>query len=568
MTADWTRLAASVDALRASAFRLHESGNLVRAAVQRWCADADAVRFHLDQPPAPPLLIGILGGTGTGKSTLANRLVEAVVSGTSFRRTFTGGPIALAGPAGRLPAGWLGVPHEPAVQLPAKGRPGVLTLATASHPLLASAVLLDTPDLDGDAPAHAAEADRVFRWTQAAVFVVTPEKYQRPELLPYYRLARRYEVPALFVLNKCEEGAVLEDYRQELTRLAWAQAPVYAVPRDDAAYEPPAGAGLADLREALAGLPLRPNSVPVGGLKRRCEDLLGRFLDQVLAPICDQRRSADQVLETLRRLRTPTGALDVSPLTQQLQRRMQEQSVLYLMGPGRVLDRVRSLPGLLARLPRTAWDLVRGGEQPSAAPALPSPRAPDFTTLLAEQLTIVQSRIDDLLRTSGLAACVDQDAAGYAAARIDPREAGRIAEEELAALQQWLEQHWNEAPRDTRVIQKVLKVLPGGAQLTRWSEAAPYLLAIIVATHHAFFGPIDLLILGSFSLAAWLGEKASNEVASRTKQANRRMSERFEALAQEQVQRVAAWIERQVPSDRELRALESAADRLGALLAD
>ena len=32
------------------------------------------------------------------------------------------------------------------------------------------------------------------------------------ELLPYYRLAQRYALAALFAMNKCEETAVLEDY--------------------------------------------------------------------------------------------------------------------------------------------------------------------------------------------------------------------------------------------------------------------------------------------------------------------------------------------------------------------
>ena len=78
------------------------------------------------------------------------------------------------------------------------------------------ATLIDTPDLDGDQPAHHALADHVFRWAEAVVFVVTPEKYQMTELPPYYRLARRYATPALYAMNKCEESAVLEDYRRQL----------------------------------------------------------------------------------------------------------------------------------------------------------------------------------------------------------------------------------------------------------------------------------------------------------------------------------------------------------------
>ena len=51
--------------------------------------------------------------------------------------------------------------------------------------------LVDTTDVDGDEQSHHAQAERVFRWSQMILFVVTPEKYQMTELIPYYRLARR-----------------------------------------------------------------------------------------------------------------------------------------------------------------------------------------------------------------------------------------------------------------------------------------------------------------------------------------------------------------------------------------
>jgi len=79
-------------------------------------------------------------------------------------------------------------------------------------PLPPAVTLIDTPDLDGDQPVHHAEADRVFRWGEAILFLVTPEKYQMTELLPYYRLAQRYALPAVFVMNKLEEAAVLDDF--------------------------------------------------------------------------------------------------------------------------------------------------------------------------------------------------------------------------------------------------------------------------------------------------------------------------------------------------------------------
>src|SRR5207244_716767 len=126
----------------------------------------------------------------------------------------------------------------------------------------------------------------------------------------------------------------------------------------------------------------------------------------------------------------------------------------------------------------------------------------------------------------------------------------------------WLETRWNATPRDTALLMKIVRHLPGGEKLTRWSEAAPYLLTIIVATHHAFFGHIDLLILGGYSLATWLTERLSNEVARRTRVANRRIASRFARLAHEQIQLACAWVNARAPSHAVLEKLEKLGEAL------
>ena len=42
----------------------------------------------------------------------------------------------------------------------------------------------------------------------------------------------------------------------------------------------------------------------------------------------------------VRSMETPQTGVDVNPITRQLARRLQQRSILYLIGPGRVLDRV------------------------------------------------------------------------------------------------------------------------------------------------------------------------------------------------------------------------------------
>src|SRR5438552_4849833 len=198
---------------------------------------------------------------------------------------------------------------------------------------------------------------------------------------------------------------------------------------------------------------------------------------------------------------------------------MQQRSILYLMGPQRILDRVRQTPGLLMRLPRVAWDYVRTGEI-SAGSLSPSgdgggQKVPDFRAVLVDQFAVLQSRIDDALRSSKtgerwltVAAAGEppagDSASAYAAARIDPAEAGKIADEELASLRDWLEKRWNATPRDTKALETLLKYLPGGAKLARWSEAAPYLLTLVLALIHLHLSGLDLMVLGGYGLATWL----------------------------------------------------------------
>ena len=545
-------------------------------AIVRWRADAAALRFHLGRAEPYPILVAILGGTGTGKSTLVNRLLDANVSAASFRRTFTAGPVAIARDAQRLPPRWLGVDHQVAAEqeLPVRGRTDALVVVPVGHELTERITLVDTPDLDGDQPLHHAQADRVFRWAQAVLFLVTPEKYQMTELLPYYRLARRYELPSLFVMNKCETEAMFTDYREQLEQHdpPDGQALAFAIPRDDAAYEPPADAGLGALRAALQNICPPEPAARERGLVYRSADLLDRLADQVLAPLSQARREADQLIDSLRSMETPEVGIDVNPITQQLQRRLQQRSVLYLMGPGRVLDRVRQVPGLLVRMPRTAWDWMRHGRvSMSLSPDSPLPTderdVPDFGRALADQFTVLQSRIDDVIRSTPLGErWLTTDDAGYRAASLDAAGAGKIAEEELADLKDWLEKRWNATPRDTALLLKVLKHLPGGQKLTQWSEAAPYLLAIIVATHHTFFGHIDLMILGGWSLATWVMEKLSNEVAGRTRIANRRIAQRFAELAHEQIDRACQWLDQQAPSGHQLDDLQKLADEASEVL--
>lgn len=544
-------------------------GGGVATAIDRFRADAAALRFHLRDRGDRPPIIAILGGTGTGKSTILNRLLGSDVSAASFRRTYTAGAIAVTARAANLPGDWLAVPHHNVDpdKRPARGEADRLLVVVHEADLTQKATLVDTPDLDGDQPLHHAQADRAFRWAEAAVFLVTPEKYQMTELVPYYRLAKRYGVPAFHVMNKVEQQQVADDYQSRLGEgrdHAFGRPNVFTIPRDDANFEPPREASLATLRDALATLTRPPAAARQEGVRHRAADLFDRFQDQILAPLTADRREVDRVIAMVRAMEAPPIGVDVNPITRQLARRLQQRSILYLIGPGRIIDRVRQVPALLARLPRTTWDLFMKGKADLGVDEEKIPRdVPDFQAILAEQLAVVQSRIDDVVRSAPAGQrWIEHDAASYSAMKIDGARASAIAADELEQLKRWLETRWNATPRDTALLQKMLKHVPGAEKLTQWSEAAPYLLTVVVATHHAFFGHIDLMILGGYSLATWLTERLSNEVASRTRQANRSINDRFERLAHEQIERAVAWLETRAPTAAALEKLRRSAEAL------
>ncbi|MGN6504828.1 MAG: GTPase domain-containing protein [Tepidisphaeraceae bacterium] len=518
---------------------VHSISSIASPAADRVSSDLQATAFHLSRQPTDHPIVAIIGGTGTGKSSLVNRLLGAEVTATSFRRTWTAGPVAITKDG--LPPRFLALPHLPPDENPPRGQADRVVVVHVDHPLLASIHLVDTPDIDGVVTDHHTIADRIFRWADAVIFLVTPEKYQMTELQPYYRLAHRYAVPACYVMNKADEQAVVDDYQSLLHRSGVDSPRIYAIPRDDATWQP------------APDQVLKPESLqfkiaaPQQAIRYRLFDATARLNDQLLQPLLDLRQQIDRATEQMSSFLGDAIDVDVHPLTQQLQRRMRERSVLYLIGPQRIIDRVRTMPATLARLPRSMWDWTRTGD--FKLPAVEASRRgepPDFRNVVVEQFQALQSRLEDLIRQSPALAAQSGDW------KLDIEAAGAIVDEEIGMLRQWLETRWNATPRDTAILQKLLKVIPGGKQLTKYSEAAPYLLAVACVAKGAVFGHLDLISLGGYSAVTWLSEKINDEVASRTRATNRAITDRYQKLAAQQIERAIAWLAQLAPPRRTL----------------
>src|SRR3954469_20398616 len=138
LDASMGRLEGALAGLRA------KTSGAVATAVDRWRSDADAIRFHLgDAAEGRPMLVAILGGTGTGKSTLVNRLLGANLTATSFRRTFTSGAVAITADEKNLPDRWLAIEHRvmTGAEVPARGQVDSLAVVRDERELSAKVTL-------------------------------------------------------------------------------------------------------------------------------------------------------------------------------------------------------------------------------------------------------------------------------------------------------------------------------------------------------------------------------------------------------------------------------------------
>ena len=144
-----------------------------------------------------PLVVSLVGSTGSGKSTILNSIAGGPVSRVSVLRPTTAEPLI-----------WSAPPHTS--RLAGMGR-----VVADDHPLGAVIALVDTPDLDSDAIEHQTVALQVAEASDAVVIVTTAARYgdaaQWEALtgLPGRRMA--------VVLNRLPSRA--SGARQDLSRL-------------------------------------------------------------------------------------------------------------------------------------------------------------------------------------------------------------------------------------------------------------------------------------------------------------------------------------------------------------
>jgi GTPase Era involved in 16S rRNA processing len=253
---------------------------------------------------AAPLVVVILGSTGSGKSSLFNALAGRAASPSGVLRPTTRRPTAIVHPAD---AGGDLLPG-----LASRDTVDLVTDPSARRGL----VVVDAPDFDSVELANRALAEELLEAADLVIFVTTATRYA--DQVPWTILdrARQRGVPLLAVLNRLppdadDAASVAADYRALLERGhltesgAFGRLEVVPVAEGalDAAHDALDAAAVAPIREALDRL--MADDVARRAIARRslssALEGLPAAVAEVVAEIDEEQAAARELIATAER---------------------------------------------------------------------------------------------------------------------------------------------------------------------------------------------------------------------------------------------------------------------------
>jgi GTPase SAR1 family protein len=203
----------------------------------RWMPRKCAVASY--KLSSPLIWIPIIGGTGTGKSTIFNALCGRKLSAVGVERPKTRGPIAFGhrdvvlGP--RFPFPELSVTRVPSGADPTArrgGAPGDLVYHEHQDPVLRDVILVDTPDVDSFEVDNRRIVEELYLLSDLVLFVTSQEKYADDVLFRFLDQIRRDGKPFFLLVNKVQSPLTLEDIVSSLRggALVWPPERTWLLP--------------------------------------------------------------------------------------------------------------------------------------------------------------------------------------------------------------------------------------------------------------------------------------------------------------------------------------------------
>lgn len=165
----------------------------------------DALSWKTELPGDFPAIVVLLGGTGTGKSTLFNSLAGSTISDVGVKRPCTLQPVLLV--------------HEDAS--PALESCPCLDSTEESSPRysrhrddsLKHVILVDTPDFDSIETANRRIAEDLFIAGDVVILITSQEKYADLSGDRMRETAAGWNKRTLFVMNKVTSESAWDDFR-------------------------------------------------------------------------------------------------------------------------------------------------------------------------------------------------------------------------------------------------------------------------------------------------------------------------------------------------------------------
>ena len=206
---------------------LHEPAG--QGPLSKLAADLARLSLRLEDRlaagPEAPVIVAVLGATGTGKSKIFNSLAGSVLSPSGFRRPTTMAPV-FYGPAGRLegfarPTFFPGYEKRTALESPVAFSPEPareLILLPSQNSGGGGLVLVDTPDFDSVLASNRAAARDVFDRADAIIFVTDAVKYADQAAWEYLELIRDRNKEAVLIVNRLKNPLSREDFSRRLAK--------------------------------------------------------------------------------------------------------------------------------------------------------------------------------------------------------------------------------------------------------------------------------------------------------------------------------------------------------------
>lgn len=179
----------------------------------RWIPECLAVLRH--KQARTLLWVTLIGGTGTGKSTLFNAICGRALSETGVERPKTCGPVAFvhrdAPFDGEVPVPsmeTMSIPLESVDSSGQAGSPGALVAIRHGDSALGHLILVDTPDVDSVEPRNRESVETLYLLADVVVFVASQEKYADEVPFRFLRRVSQDGKLCFVVLNKGDRTAV------------------------------------------------------------------------------------------------------------------------------------------------------------------------------------------------------------------------------------------------------------------------------------------------------------------------------------------------------------------------